>query len=267
MFRPRIVGFLPFQRVDMPVENVLEEGGQPVQTARGLASDRGHHELDVAIPVKSAKYVRLDAEQRVVKPLLTGGERNGYGLRISDGESPDIAPPRPVEDARECVQCLDVRDELDSLVDGDAGPSKSMSEPVKFGIVLENRSSPRRCGGLVEGLCGPRCPIRLLGASDIRGPVDKRVWLCHVLKTLLIPDEIRAQCIQQDEQVMVAQLDGGSGQENRRLCVVAEKPHALVGVGALVADVMGFIHDHEIKARRRVQVQQPFSVFSPAFAF
>ena len=61
---------------------------------------------------------------------------------------------------------------------------------------------------------------------------------------------------------MVAELDRGGREKDRRFRVVAEKPHRLVRVSMLVADVVSFIDDHEVEARRWVEVQKPFSASS-----
>ena len=57
-----IVGFLPFQFVEPAMQNALKERGQSIQTTRRLASNGGHHKLDILIPVKLGEYVRLNSE-------------------------------------------------------------------------------------------------------------------------------------------------------------------------------------------------------------
>ena len=69
------------------------------KAACSLASDRGHHEFDAYITVKPAENFRLYLEQSVVKLFLVSCERNGYSLRLSNGELADIATSRSVDNA------------------------------------------------------------------------------------------------------------------------------------------------------------------------
>ena len=86
------------------------------------------------------------------------------------------------------------------------------------------------------------------------------------LKLVLVQNEVGTQRVEQHKQVVVAELDRGGSEKDRCFRMVAEKPHRLVRVSMLVADVVSFVDDHEIEARRWVEVQKPFSASSPPAA-
>jgi len=200
-----------------------------------------------------------------VELLLVRSEINCDGVRPPNGEGSDVASARPVDDSREGMQGFEVGDELDSFIGGDAPLGKVAPDSSEFGIVLENRLPPRRCGCLVQSGCRVFCPVRLLSPGMVHRLIDERVGLCHVFKALLIQDKIRAEGVQQHEQVMAVKLDRGRGQKDGGFGVFTEKPDRLMRVGVLIADMVGFIHDHEVEARGRVQVQQTFSRLFLAF--
>ena len=111
-----IVGFLPCQIAGMTVQYFLEKRNEAVQTTGGLASDRGHHEQDVGISVKTDEYLRLNPEQIVVESFLFFGKLNVHGPRLAGGKFADIAAPRPVDDTGKGMQPFQVRDELYSII-------------------------------------------------------------------------------------------------------------------------------------------------------
>ena len=155
----RTASSLPFQVVEVTIQDILKKGGQSVQTARGSASNRCHQKLHVDIDVQLAEYLGLDPEQFVVELLLVGSEINRDSIRLPNGEGSDVAPARPVDDSREGMQGFEVGDELYSFTGGNAPLGKLAPDSFEVGIVLENRLPPRRCGCLVQSGCRVFCPV------------------------------------------------------------------------------------------------------------
>ena len=54
-----------------------------------------------------------------------------------------------------------------------------------------------------------------LGACMVHRLVDERVRLRHVFETLLIQDEVGTERVEQNKQVMAAELNRGCGQKDR----------------------------------------------------
>ena len=187
-----------------------------------------------------------------------------YCFRLSHGEFPNIAPPRPVYHARKSMQSFHVRNELDAFIRSYAALSKLPPNPLKFRIAAENGSSPTRSGRFIECFHGLSRPICRLGPRIIHRFIDKRIRHGHVLKALRIPNQVGTQRVQQHKQVFATKLDRGCGQKDRSLGVVTEKSNGLVRASVRIADMMRFIHDHEVETRRRVQIQQSLS--RPSFA-
>ena len=156
-----------------------------------------------------------------------------------------------------------VGDELDSFVSGNAPLGKMIPDSSEFGIVSENRLPPTGCGCIVEGSGRVPRPAQPLHPGVVRRLVDKRIGFRHVLKAFLIQNEVGAERVQQHKQIMVAKLNGRSGQKDRGFGVVAEEPDRLVRVGVRIADMVCFVHDDEIKARGRVQGEKPLPSLFP----
>ena len=194
-----------------------------------------------------------------MKLLLAGCKFNISRLRLSHGECPNIAPPRPIDHARKSMQRFHIRNELDAFIRSYAALSKLPSDPLKFRITAENGSSPTRSGRFVECFHGLSRPIWRLGPRMIHRFIDKRIWLGHVLKALHILNQVGPQHVQQHKQVFATKLNRGRGQKDRSLGVVTEKSDGLVRTSVRIADVMRFIHDHEVETRWRIQIQQSFS--------
>ena len=201
-----------------------------------------------------------------MKPLLLRREGNRNGFRFPNGEGPDVAPARAVDDSREGMQGLQLGDELDSFVGSHTSLGKLIPDSSEFGVVSENCSPPTGCSGLVEGSSRVFPPTLSLCPRAVHRPVDKRIGFRHVREAFLIQNEVWAEHVQQHEQIMVAKLNRRRSQKDRGFGVIAEEPDRLVSVGIRIADMMRLVHDDEIKARRRVQSQKPLPRPFPAFA-
>jgi hypothetical protein len=86
-----------------------------------------------------------------------------------------------------------------------------------------------------------------------------------VRETLLVDDEIGAERIQKNKEIVAAELDRGGRQENYRFRVIAEKLHGLVAECILVSDVVSLIDNNQIEAGWRIKVQEAF--FPLPFSF
>ena len=189
-----------------------------------------------------------------MKLLLAGCKFNISRLRLSHGECPNIAPPRPVDHARKSMQHFHVRNELDAFILSHVALSKLPPDPLKFRVVSENGSSPTRSGRFVECFHGLSRPICRLGPRMIHRFIDERIWRGHVLKALHILNQVGPQHVQQHKQVFATKLNRSRGQKDRSLGVVTKKSDGLVRASVRIADMMRFIYDHEIEARRRIQI-------------
>ena len=77
-------------------------------------------------------------------------------------------------------------------------------------------------------------------------------------EALLIDDEIGAERIQKNKEVVAAELDRGGRQENYRFSMIAEKLHGLVAECILVSNVVSLIDNNQIEAGWRIKVQKAF---------
>ncbi len=136
--------------------------------------------------------------------------------------------------------------------------------PVEFRIVSENRLPPGRPSSLIESLSSLSSPFPFLCTRQGNRPVNERGRLCHMCETLLVNNEVRAECVQQDKEIMVAKLDRRRRQKDHCFRVVTEKPHGLVAERILIPDMVRLVYDDQIEARGWVQIQQTLFAFSLA---
>ena len=201
------------------------------------------------------EYVGLHIDQLVVKLSLSRRKLNYSRLRLPHRKGANIATSRAIDDPREGVQVLNVGNEPDSVIGWNHVCLRQAPDTYKIRVVTEDRLSPGRCRGLIERAGHSRRPLGDLSSHFTSGSVDKRIGGRHIPKGLVIPNQIRTQHVQQDEQVMVVKLNWSCGQKHGSLRVVTEESNRLMSIGIRVPDVVSFVDDHEVELWRWLQVQ------------
>ena len=192
-------------------------------------------------------------DQSIIKIPLHTVERHLYGLGSSDTEILDIFSPCAVNHRMERMQTLDLSDHLNSFITGDLCSVQERKYLFKLRIMLDNISAP--CGSKNIRDLSLACflPSFLLVPYNPEEIVDERIGFRHGFEGIFINNHIRTKQVQQGIQVIVAVLQRRCRQENYSICVSAEKFHSTISPGIGVSDVMGLIHNDQVKMRKRIQ--------------
>ena len=253
-----VIRFFPGQFIEMAIEDLLKKGGKTKEATGRLSPDGGHHELHVNPIVNLAEYFSLNSQQFVVQMLLSRSEWHDDRLGLPDREISNVAAAGSVDDTGEGVHPLRVGDHPYAFLVCNPASQEFRADPTKIRIVPEYGLAPGRGRRLIESFHRQVLPFRRLRPHRRHRLIDKRVRLSHVREALLIDDEIGAERIQKNKEVVVAELDRGGRQENYRFSMIAEKLHGLVAECILVSNVVSLIDNNQIEAGWRIKVQEAF---------
>ena len=128
-------------------------------------------------------------------------------MRTAEGEGSDVASAGAVDDSGESVQVFDIRDELDAEFFGYVAV-QGRKRVLEDGVTAQDDLAPRGVGSLVECVGGLTAPIRAFCPQGRGGLVDERIWFREVVKAGAVENQIRAQGVEQDEEIVAAELDG-----------------------------------------------------------
>ena len=192
-------------------------------------------------------------DQCIIKIPLYAVERHLYRLCSSDTEVFNVLPPCTVDHRMEGMQALYLPDHLDPFITGDLCPVQEGKDLLKLRIVLNDVPAPRRAKNIRYLSLPCFLPSFLLVPDNPEEIIDKRIGFRHGFEGILVDDHIRAKQIQQGIQIIIAVLQRRCRQENYSIRISAEKLHSTISPCIGVPDVMGLIHDDQVKVRKRVQ--------------
>ena len=247
-----------FEAVESSGEHVAQQGGQAVEAARRLATDRGHHELDVLLAVGTRKDPAHDFEQAVMQPALVGCELDRQRFRPAGRKFPDIPATRSVDHRAEGIELLQRADDADAADVVDTLLGQAIVDVLERGRFSKKQAAPLGLCGTVQGCAGFDRPLIVSRAAMTHGRVDEPVGRSHLLEARTVDDEIWPQNVQQGEEILASELHRSGGEKDRGLGVVAEIAYRLVEIGVRVADVVRLVDDHEIEPGRWIEGEQPF---------
>ena len=254
-----VVRFHPLEAVELAGEDVMQQGRQPIDTARCLAADRGHHELDVPLSVGARQNARHDVEQVVMQPSLAGCEIDGQRFRFPGRERSDVPAAGPVDHGAEGIQLFQGADEADAARVVDPILSQSIAKAPKLRRFSQKEAAPFGLPGPVQAGARFLLPAIPGGAAVAHRLVDEPVGRGHLFEARAVDYQIRPENVEQGKEVFAAQLHRRGGKKHGSLRIVAEVAHGLVKIRLRVPDMVCFVDDDEIEPRRRVEGEQPLA--------
>lgn len=252
-----VTRFHELKLVELAAQHVLEQRGQPVETACRLTADRRHHEGDVLLPVHAPEDARDYGEQVVMEPALRRGELDAHGFGLAGRELPDIAAAGPVDQGAERVELLEAEDQADTLLVAQRVAAQPVVDALESGRLPNEQAAPLRFRNMIEARAGFGLPAGLRAPAVPDCFVDWPVGFSHLREAGVIDDEIGTQHVQQRVEVLAPQLHRRGRHQHYGLRVIAEIPYRLVLESLGVPDVVRLVDDDEIELRRRIESQQP----------
>ena len=248
--------FRRVEAVELAGEHVAQERRQAVETARRLATERGHHELDALTAVGALQDAAHHVEQVVMQTALVGREFDRQRLRPPGCELPDVPAARPVDHGAKGIELLQRTDEADSVCIVDPIFRQTIVGVLKRRRLPQEQAAPFGLCSLPQASAGFGLPAIPAPAAMAHGRVNEPVGCGHLLEARPVDDEIRAEHVQQGKQILATELHRCGGEKDSGLGVVAEIAHRLVEVGVRVADMVRLVDDHEIEPGGRIQGKQ-----------